>query len=84
MSGFKHYEQELHSLDHEILHCAAMCGVNIANRHEIDTVCLDDGRFSWAARRARESLRGLLMLRAKLEMEMIGLGLTPWPLLPPD
>jgi hypothetical protein len=37
---------------------------------------------SWADDKARESLQGLLILRIKLEAEMIEAGLAPPPLLP--
>ncbi|MCL2345534.1 MAG: hypothetical protein FWC58_06745 [Desulfobulbus sp.] len=82
MSGFEHYDSELRELDHEILRYAAICGINLANRHEIDA-CLADDHLSWARDRARESLRGLLILRLKLEAEMIESGYSPTPLLPP-
>ncbi len=82
MSGFEHYEHELYELDQEIRRCAAICGVNLANRHEVDA-CLSDDHLPWAEDRARESLRGLLILRVKLEAEMIELGFSPGPLLPP-
>lgn len=82
MSGFEHYERELADLDHEIHRYAAICGVNLANRHEIDA-CLANHRDSWAADKARENLQGLLVLRIKLEAEMVELGLAPPPLIPP-
>jgi len=82
MSGFEHYDRELRELDHEIQRYAAICGVNLANRHEIDA-CLGDDHLSWAKDRARESLCGLLILRIKLEAEMIELGFSPAPLLRP-
>lgn len=82
MSGFEHYERELRELDHEIHHYAALCGVDLANRHEIDA-CLRNHHPSWAEDKARESLHGLLILRLKLEAEMLGLGFVPGPLVPP-
>ena len=83
MSGFEHYERELVDLDHEILRYAAICGVNLANRHEIDA-CINDHHDNWAEDKARESLHGLLLLRIKLETEMLELGFTPPALtLPP-
>lgn len=82
MSGFEHYDSELKNLDSEILHYAAVCGVNLANRHEIDA-CLRNHRSTWADDKARESLEGLLLLRIKLETEMIELGFSPPPLVPP-
>lgn len=82
MSGFEHYERELESLDHEILRYAAICGVNLANRHEIDA-CLDNHHDDWAEDKARESLQGLLMLRIKLETEMLEEGIRPHSLILP-
>jgi hypothetical protein len=79
MSGFEHYDRELTDLDSEIHRYAAVCGVNLANRHEVEA-CLRQHRDGWAADKARESLEGLLILRIKLETEMIGIGLQPPPL----
>jgi hypothetical protein len=81
MSGFEHYDRELTNLDHEIRHYAAVCGVDLANRGEIDA-CLRVHHDSWASDKARENLHGLLILRVKLETEMIALGFTPAPLVP--
>jgi hypothetical protein len=82
MSGFENYQQELAELDHEIRHYAAICGVNLANRHEVDG-CLRNHHDDWASDKARENLHGLLLLRIKVETEMLGLGFTPPPLTPP-
>ena len=76
MSGFEHYERELLNLDHEILHYASVCGVNLANSHEM-AACLRDYHDNWSDDKARESLHGLLLLRLKVETEMIEQGLTP-------
>ncbi len=76
MSGFEHYERELADLDHEILRYAAICGINLANRHEIDA-CINEHHDNWAEDKARESLRGLLVLRIKLETEMLEQGMLP-------
>jgi hypothetical protein len=81
MSGFEHYDRELRDLDSEIHRYAAVCRVNLANRHEIDA-CLRNHHDSWADDKARESLQGLLILRIKLEAEMIEAGLVPPPLVP--
>ena len=81
MSGFEHYDRELRDLDSEIHRYAAVCGVNLANRFEIEA-CLRNHHDDWAADKARESLNGLLILRIKLETEMIELGFSPPPLLP--
>lgn len=82
MSGFEHYERELADLDHEIRRYAAICGVNLSNRFEIDA-CLRNPHAGWVADKARENLQGLLVLRIKLEAEMIELGFSPPPLTPP-
>jgi hypothetical protein len=82
MSGFEHYGTELANLDHEIRHYAAVCGVDLANRGEIEA-CLRNHHDSWASDKARENLHGLLILRIKLEAEMVTLGFTPPPLIPP-
>jgi hypothetical protein len=81
MSGFEHYQSELASVDHEIRHYAAICAVDLANRGEIEA-CLRQHHDTWASDKARESLHGLLVLRIKLEAEMIELGFTPPPLIP--
>jgi len=81
MSGFEHYQQEIADLDHEIHKYAMICRVDLANRHEIDA-CLRDHHESWAADKARESLQGLLILRIKVETEMIEQGMKPPPLVP--
>ncbi len=79
MSGFEHYERELAEIDHEIRHYAAVCGVNLADRGQVDA-CLLVHHDGWAADKARESLRGLLVLRIKLEAEMLEQGFAPPPL----
>ena len=81
MSGFEHYDQEMAELDHEIHRYAAICGVDLANRYEIDA-CLKEHHDDWADDKARTSLKGLLVLRIKLETEMLELGFSPAPLLP--
>lgn len=82
MSGFENYDQELAELDHEIHRYAAICGVDLANRYEIEA-CLRNHHDTWAEDKARENLRGLLVLRIKVETEMIELGFSPPPLIPP-
>lgn len=81
MSGFENYDQELAELDHEIRHYAAICGVDLANRYEIEA-CLRNHHDTWAEDKARENLRGLLVLRIKVETEMIELGFSPPSLIP--
>jgi len=80
MSGFENYDQELTDLDHEIRHYAAICGVDLAKRYEIEA-CLRNHHDTWAEDKAHENLRGLLVLRIKVETEMIELGFSP-PLMP--
>jgi len=82
MSGFEHYDREMADLDHEIRRYAAICGVDLARRHEVDA-CLGDHHDAWADDKARGSLQGLLILRIKLEAEMLELGFTPPPLIAP-
>lgn len=82
MSGFEHYDRELKDLDHEIHRYAAICHVDLANRAEIEA-CLRIHHVTWAEDKARESLRGLLILRIKLEAEMVSLGFSPPPLVRP-
>lgn len=76
MSGFENYEQELTELDHEILHYAALCGVDIAD-HAAIRACIAQAQADWAHDKSRETLRGLLILRVKIEEEMLALGQTP-------
>jgi hypothetical protein len=83
MSGFEHYERELAEIDHEIRHYAAVCGVNLADRGQVDA-CLLVHHDGWAADKARESLRGLLVLRIKIEAEMLEQGFAPQPLAASD
>lgn len=76
MSGFENYKQELAGLDHEILHYASLCGVDIAD-HAAINACIEQPHESWANDKARETLRGLLILRVKIEEEMLTLGQQP-------
>lgn len=78
MSGFEHYEHEFAELDHEIRRYAAVCGVDLTKRHELDA-CMNMPHEGWADDKARQSLRGLLILRLKLETEMLELGFSPPP-----
>lgn len=82
MSGFEHYDRELRELDSEIHRYAALCRVDLAQHHEVEA-CLKLHREGWAADKARETLQGLLILRIKLETEMVDQGLSPPPLVPP-
>lgn len=80
MSGFEHYDKELASLDHEIRHYAAICRVDLSNKGELEACLLAHQEGSWADDKARETLRGLLILRIKLETEMVSEGLVAPPL----
>lgn len=76
MSGFDSHADELAALDREILHYAGLCGVDIAD-HAAIHACLAIHHDDWPADKARESLRGLLLLRIKIESEMLRLGMAP-------
>jgi hypothetical protein len=76
MSGFENYGEELALLDKEILHYAAICGVDVSN-HAAVHACIQQHHDGWAADKARETLQGLLVLRIKLEEEMLGQGMKP-------
>lgn len=78
MSGFEDYGHELAQLDHEIRHYASVCHVDLRNRDELRR-CLANVHTNWHEDKARQSLRGLLQLRMKLETEMIELGLEVPP-----
>jgi len=81
VSGFEDYPQELSRIDREIFHYAAVCAVDLGDAVALKQ-CLTDVHDEWAEDKARQSLRGLLMLRLKVEAEMIERGLVPLPLLP--
>jgi hypothetical protein len=76
MSGFENYHRELAELDHEIIHYAAVCGVDRRPVAHVDA-CMADSHESWAADKPRQTLRGLLILRIKLETEMLEQSITP-------
>lgn len=73
MSGFEHYADELAQLDREILVYAGLCHVDLANQGELRR-CLAEVHDHWPEDKARQSLRGLLQLRMKLETEMLEQG----------
>lgn len=79
MSGFENYPRELADLDREIHRYAAICGVDLSQRHEVER-CLSEHHANWSDDKARESLMGLLVLRIKVETEMLEQGLLPPPL----
>ncbi len=76
MSGFENYRQELAELDREILHYAELCGVDVSD-HAAVHECIRQHHEGWPADKPRETLQGLLILRIKLEEEMLGLGMKP-------
>ncbi|MDA0191158.1 MAG: hypothetical protein OSW77_12800 [Proteobacteria bacterium] len=76
MSGFEHYAEELASLDREIGHYATLCGVDLAD-HAAIAACTREVHDSWPEDKPRQTLRGLLILRMKLETEMLEQGLRP-------
>jgi hypothetical protein len=76
VSGFENYGEELANLDREILHYAALCGVDIAD-HAAIRACIDQPHESISADKMRETLHGLLILRIKIEEEMLGIGQKP-------
>jgi hypothetical protein len=76
VSGFENYGGELSELDREITHYAAICGVDLAD-HAAIHACINASHQDWPADKARETLRGLLVLRIKVETEMIEQGMTP-------
>ena len=76
MSGFENYGDELTDLDREIVHYAAICDVDLAD-HAAIHACIDAPHETGADDKARETLRGLLLLRMKIETEMIEQGMTP-------
>ena len=76
MSGFENYGDELADLDREIVHYAAICRVDLAD-HAAIHACIDAPHETGDDDTARETLRGLLLLRMKVETEMIEQGLTP-------
>ena len=76
VSGFEDYVHELERIDREIHHFASVCAVDLADEIALRH-CLSDVHASWSEDKARQSLRGLLMLRMKVETEMLAHGLTP-------
>jgi hypothetical protein len=79
MSGFENYPQELAGIDREIVRYAALCGIDLNNRYQLQA-CLAEQGDGGAENKPRESLRGLLLLRMTLEAEMIEQGLPVKPL----
>jgi hypothetical protein len=76
MSGFENYEREFDNLDQQIQHYATLCQIDLANRAMLE-ICLHEQHARWSEDKARATLRGLLILRIKLETEMIEQGMEP-------
>jgi hypothetical protein len=76
MSGYDNHHEKLAALDREILHYAALCGVDVADHAAIHH-CLAQHHTGWPADKPRETLQGLLLLRLKVEAEMLRLGMRP-------
>ncbi|MRD72120.1 hypothetical protein HCX48_08330 [Rhodocyclus tenuis] len=73
MSALEHYDDELARLDREMSYYAAICGVDLSD-HEAVEECLRHPQDNWPEDKARESLRGLILLRVKIEGEMLDDG----------
>lgn len=76
MSGYDNHNEELAALDREILHYAALCSVDVSD-HAAIHACLARHHDSWVDDKSRETLQGLLLLRLKVEEEMLRLGMHP-------
>lgn len=81
MSGFEHYRQELNDLDREIHRYAMICRLDLNEPLQVDAY-LNKAHSAWSGDRLGDALHGLLLLRRKVEAEMIELGLQPPPLQP--
>ena len=75
MSLFENYPREMSEMDQQVRHYAAICGIDPADRPALDLVMHDH-----ASTGARATLRGLLILRLKVEAGMLDAGLE----LPPE
>lgn len=73
MSGFENYREEIARIDQEIRHHAAVCGVDPDDRGAMERATINH-RQAPSPDLAWENLRGLLILRLKVETEMIELG----------
>ena len=70
MSLLENYPHELHDMDQQVKHYAAICGLDPEDKAVMDQ-CLHDHD----AKGAKATLRGLLILRLKVEAGMMGAGL---------
>lgn len=79
MSGFEDYQQEIVDLDKQIAHYVAICDLRFEkplNRDDIEELLhrLPAGN---GLERASQALQALLILRIRLETEMIEQGFEP-------
>ena len=79
MSGFENYREEIKRIDREIRHHASICGLDPLDRVALKKAAIDH-RQQLIPDPAWENLRGLLMLRLRVEAEMIELGMSAPPL----
>ncbi|MEY2631961.1 MAG: hypothetical protein RIR00_615 [Pseudomonadota bacterium] len=79
MSGFEDYHRELAELDHQIHHYAVACNIDLSDQIAVRH-CLETPQPDFSHNLAQQTLRGLLILRIKLETEMISEGVNPPPL----
>jgi hypothetical protein len=82
MSGFEHYGRELRDIDHEIAHWALVCRIDPTDVVQVEA-CRKESLTVHGADHPYENLHGLLLLRLKLEAEMIEQGMVPPPYAPP-
>jgi hypothetical protein len=75
MSELEHYDQEIYALDERIGRLAQICGADLSRTEVV--VALIKGRYDFCARSdalakvKREELRGLLMLKYRIEASCI-------------
>ena len=75
MSELEHYDQEIYALDERIGRLAQICGADLSRTEVV--VALIKGRFEFCTRSdalakvKREELRGLLMLKYRIEASCI-------------
>lgn len=79
MSGLEHHQQEIARIDREIYFHASICGVDPSDPLALEQAAIQH-RQPANPDPAWENLRGLLMLRLRVETEMTELGLAVPPL----
>lgn len=82
MSLFEHYEREMADVDREIAHWAAVCRIDPTDGAQLEA-CRKAHLTVHGLDHPHDTLRGLLLLRLKLEAEMVELGMAPPPYRPP-